>query len=101
MGTLVVKGLISNNSNILREFLSNNATQFFRVHINQLLKLPNNTDFLKDYQTIVETFFNAETFRELLPNNTTHIFRVYIDQSLKCQIILTFPDNYYQSRVIF
>ena len=42
-------GLISNNSETLREFLSNNATQNFRVHIKQLQKSLNNTEFLKDF----------------------------------------------------
>ena len=62
------------NAKTFRELLQNNTTNFFRVHINQLLKLPNKTDF----------------FGELVPNNSKHFFQS------SYQIILTLSENQYQ-----
>ena len=60
--------LISNNSNTLKEFISNNSTKLFKVHINQLLKL----------LTYIEL--------DLLPNNSKNI----------C-LMLKLSESYYQT----
>ena len=59
-----------------KELLPNN-----RVHINQLLKLTNNTHFSKELLSNNSIFFsefisnNTDSFRELLANNTAHHFQ--------------------------
>ena len=73
--------LTSNNTDIFKELLVNNTTNF-QISYHQQTMLT----FSKSYwQTISHTFpehtsNNTDIFRELLANNTTHFSRVHIKQ---------------------